>query len=289
MKNVLNDKKNVDLKKEKRIILTNHFIKDRQLKDKKLKKAGISKERQIDGLNIEVLSHLIQINKINLEDNNKYIFIIEKNKDSEEKYYILFAYENKKYIFISALLSKTYNLKYKNISTKNIIIINNIYLDDIIEKFNSIKNNNKVINKNNDKTLLKERNGLKKINVEKPNENYFKLLNYSKKIKSEDFKKLSLSEQNEIILEKNRLFFYSNYQTIFDENFISEFLKLENKILNNGIQHIFEKNITKEYIMSLCLILENYCLEESYFNNNSDKEIKQLLKYVDKIKKNINS
>lgn len=286
MNNISNDKKNDVIKKQKTIIFTNHFVKERLLKEKKLKKAGISQERQIKGLNKEVLSYIIQKNKINLNDNEKHLFIIEKNKESEEKYYILFAYENKKYIFISALLSKNYNLKYKNIIANNMIIIKDIYLDEIIEKFNSVKTINK---ENSNKILLKERKGIKKVIIDKPNENYLKFSKYLEIIKSEDFKKLSLLEQKEIILNKDKLFFYSNYKTIFDENFIQTFLEFEKKIYNNGILNFFEKNITKEYINNLCLIVENYCLEESYFDTKfSKKKNKQLLKYVNNIKKNIN-
>lgn len=132
---------------KKTIILTKHFCKDRELKNKKLIKSGISQERKIKGIDKQVLSYIIQKNKTILEDDNKYLFIIEKNNKSDLKYYILFAYEKKQFIFISAMLSKTYNLKYKDILAKNMIEIKNLYLDDVIEKFNSITQNTPLVKK----------------------------------------------------------------------------------------------------------------------------------------------
>lgn len=240
---------------------TNHFFEDRLINTKKEKRINISKGRACrktytkDFIKFLLTPYYDKL--INQFD--KFLFIFNNNNYNNEKTYLLLASENNKLIMISALTSSSDFIKYKNIKLENIIRIDDLYFEDILLSYKKIQELKHTIKPTiSVEHKAKRKQGLNKIVVEKPKENKFKM--FYDLINSFKFKYFRIEEQNKILKERDILYFYENFNFIFDESKIEDFTKTYNK-LQTVISLEETKEITLEYI--------NYIINEiNKYNDN---------------------
>lgn len=210
-------------------------------------------------------SHQIKYKKTKLEniiriDDKFFDEIVNEYKNKKESELKIFIKESKNLI----KPIKTKELKKIKIEKPNKIIdpIKKEIFSQKLKEFSKRQIKDCYSNSNN----KIERKGLKKVIVEKPkSENKFKEL-YDL-INSPIFIYFNELEKNKILKEQKLLYFYEDFDYIFNEDILDDFLKVYNKIKENII--LFETGyIDLQYI--------DYIIEEINKYNDNKKSIKEL-------------
>lgn len=269
------------------IYFTKH-LEDERILEKQIKgKIHVSKQRKFKGLSSTLILKLLTPYEEKYRNKGKSLLMINKNKESNIRYYILFTIENDTLVIISSLETETIFLKYKNIPIENRLFLDNVFLDDFVkkEKIKKIKQVEQPKINSSVKIIEKKdltRKSIKKIQVEKPNKNELK--ECSDMINSNLFDKLPEIEKTNLINRKNKLEFYSNFKYIFNEELINDFLVIYNKLTSERYFEAFNENVTKEH---LSYVLDLYVDNIDYKTIKKRERIK-ILNIILNLKNNLN-
>lgn len=126
------------------ISFTRHYFEERL--NLKTNKKNISKNRAIHGINEGVINDIIKPYIFRIQKRfGKYLFKIQMDKKTNKNVYFVIASEaNMSFVVVTSLSSEREGVKFNRMPLENKIFIDNLFLEDLIEKYKDVVFENKI-------------------------------------------------------------------------------------------------------------------------------------------------